>query len=217
LCKIAPLILCSMSILFIPPAFAGAINFDDQQTNPAGISGIDLSNQYAAEGVLFSSIAASQSFHFNIIPPSSPNYASPFFSGGSVGQFTFVEPLDPSVPAFVDSVTFTLVGLTAPAGHPGFFSGATIDALDLAGNVIPGETLVIPATSTSTSDMALTFTGQVHAIRFTQTPGTSGAFPFDDLTFGAVSTPEPDAWELLGASLISLAAWRRCRAQRKEA
>ena len=53
------------------------LNFDGQPTAPSGISGVDLTNQYASQGVLFSLIDASQSFKFNVTPASIPNYASP--------------------------------------------------------------------------------------------------------------------------------------------
>src|SRR3982750_133653 len=148
---------------------AVTINFDDQATAPSGISGILLSNQYAAQGVLFSLIDASQSFKNNVTPASAPNYATPFFSTSSPGFFTFVDPADPATDAYSTAVSFTLLGLTSTVAHPGNFSGATIDALDLNGNVIAGQTQTISATSVTTSDVVLTFTGQVHEIRFTRT------------------------------------------------
>jgi hypothetical protein len=178
------------------------LNFDDQATSSSGISSVPLTNQYAAEGVLFSLIDASQSFKFNIVPASSPNYATLFFGNGGPGFFKFVDPSDSAAQGYVDQVSFTLLGLTASDAHPGSFSGATIDALDLNGNVIAGQTQIIPTTLTTTSNEVLTFTGQVHEIRFTLTPGTTGLLPFDDVTFGAVMTPEPGTFLLLGAALL---------------
>src|SRR5258707_6820300 len=179
---------------------ATTINFDDQATAASGISGILLTNQYAAQGVLFNSIDASQSFKNNITPASSPNYATPFFGTTNPGFIIFVSPLDSTVNAWVDSASFTLLGLTSTVAHPGNFAGATIDALDLTGSVIAGQSQVIPATSTSTSNQVLTFTGQVHEIRFTLTPSTTGILPFDDLIFGAVTAaPEPSTCLTIGA------------------
>jgi hypothetical protein len=89
---------------------------------------------------------------------------------------------------------------TPPAG---FYSGATIDALDLAGNVIAGQSLSVPATSTPTANQILTFTGAIHELRFTHTAGTSGAFPIDDLVFA----PEPSSFGLLGFGLVPLSAF----------
>lgn len=192
---------------------AGTIlNFDDQATAPTGISGVALSNQYASQGVVFSLIDASQSFKFNIAPVSSPNYASPFFGTASPGFFKFVNPADPTQNGYVDSLSFTLLGLNAT--HPGQFSGAIIDALDLSGNVIPGQTQTIAATSVTTSNLDLTFSGQVHEIRFTEINGTSGLLPFDDLTFGPVNTPEPGTFVLLSAGFALSGFVRRLRGTR---
>ena len=174
-----------------------------------------LSNQYAAQGVLFSLIDASQSFKFNIIPASGPNYASLFFGNAGPGFFKFVDPGNPAADAYVDQVSFTLLGLTATALHPGSFSGATIDALDLNGNVIAGQTQIIPTTSATTVNQTLSFSGQVHEIRFTLTSGTSGLLPFDDVTFGAVMTPEPGTMLLLGGALLALCFHRRLSAPRR--
>jgi hypothetical protein len=190
------------------------LNFDDQATAPSGIASVPLTNQYAAQGVIFSLIDASQSFKFNIVPASSPNYATPFFGNGGPGNFKFVEPGNPAVDGFVDQVSFTLLGLTASDAHPGTFSGATIDALDLNGNVIAGQTQIIPTTSATTANEVLTFTGQVHEIRFTLTPGTSGLLPFDDVSFGAVMTPEPGTFLLLGAALLVICFRRKLGALR---
>ncbi len=189
--------------------FGGSINFDDQATASSGISSISLTNQYASQGVLFSSMDASQSFKFNITPTSSPNYATPFWGSNSTGFITFVDPTNSSTAAWVSSVSFELLGLTSTVAHPGNFSGVTIDALDLGGNVIAGDTQVIPATTTTTSNQFLTFTGQVHQLRFTYNSG-SGLDPIDDLSFGTVNpTPEPSTWLLAGAGLVAVGLIRR--------
>jgi hypothetical protein len=119
----------------IAPLRAGAINFDDQATSGGAVQ---LSNQYASNGVLFTDLFAAQNFKFNIFPPSTPNYASPFWVDFNPGLIMFVDPSNASVNATVDTVSFTLVGLTATAQNPGNYSGATVDAIDLNGNVILG-------------------------------------------------------------------------------
>ena len=94
--------------------------------------------------------------------------------------------------------------------HPGSFSGATVDALDLAGNVIAGQSLIIPATSTPHPNQTFTFSGNVHALRFTQTANTTGALPIDDLTFGSVTpAPEPSTLVLLAGGLAFRGLRRR--------
>jgi hypothetical protein len=188
---------------------ATTINFDDQVTQPSGIAGVALTNQYASEGVMFSLIDASQSFKSNVTPTSGPNYASPFFDNTGPGSFIFVNPANTLQNASVSQVSFTLLGLTSTMATPGNFSGATIEALDLSGNVISGQTEAISATSVTTSNEVLTFTGQVHEILFIQTGGTSGVLPFDDVTFGTVTpSPEPGTLALLGSALMLMLAGR---------
>ena len=177
------------------------VNFDDQTSPP-----LPLTNQYAGSGLLFSNITRASSFSFNIIPLSAPNYVSPFFGTSAPGLIEFVDPADSSVDLITNSVTITMVGLATPPGHPGNYSGATIDALDIFGNVIAGQTQVINATSTATSDFDLTFTGELHGLRFTQTAGTTGLLPFDDLRFGPLSSvPEPSTDVLVSGALTGLA------------
>jgi hypothetical protein len=203
---------CFATALFLAvPAAATTINFDDSNVVP-----LQLSNQYASSGVIFDQIERSASFVFNVVPASSPNYATPFWSSSNPGTFDFVDPTDAAIEAFTDSVTITMIGLSTPAGHPGNFSGATIDALDVFGNVIPGQTQTIAGTSTQTSDLSLTFTGQIHALRFTQTPGTSGVLPFDNVTFGSLaSIPEPSTVLLVGIAAIAVARRGRTRPRRR--
>jgi len=187
-------------ILFatLVPCSADVINFDDQATAGGAVS---LSSQYLSSGVLFQNIYAAQNFKSNIFPPSVPNYASPFWVDLNPGLIIFVAPGNPGINTTVSGVSFTLVGLTTPPA--GFYSGATIDALDLSGNVIAGQSVTIPGTSTPTANQILTFTGPIHELRFTHTVGTSGAFPIDDLVFA----PEPSSFGLLGVGVGLLSAF----------
>jgi PEP-CTERM motif len=192
---------------------ASTINFDDQST--AG-GAVQLSSQYGASGVLFTDIFAAQNFKFNIIPPSTLNYASPFWVDLNPGLITFVDPSNPLNNAIVSTVSFTLVGLTASALHPGSFSGATVDALDLGGNVIAGQSITIPGTSVTTTNQVFTFTGNIHALQFTHIGGTTGALPIDDLVFGAVTpAPEPSTLVLLGVGVLLIGLTRRAGSSRR--
>ena len=140
---------------------------------------------------------------FNIVPPSARNYASPFWTSTNRGTITFVDPTNSNIAAYTSSVTITMVGLSTPVGHPGSFSGAAIDALDAGGNVI--QTKNVPGTSSATGDLDLTVTGQVHALRFTYTPDTAGALPFDNLAFEALTdVPESSSAALVMAALAAI-------------
>jgi len=184
---------------------ATVFDFDNLAVTP-----VPLTNQYASSGVLFGNIEAATSFIFNIVPPSSPVYASPFWTSTNPGTLSFVDPTDSGTPAITDSVTITMVGLSTPAGHPGQYSGATIDALDAFGNVIAGQTQIIPGTSIATSNLDLTFTGPIHSLRFTHTAGTNGTLPFDNLTFGALTdVPETSTTLLVSGALAGLVLLRR--------
>lgn len=183
------------------------INFDNLAT---GSGAVQLTNQYAASGVVFDQIYAAQNFIFNIVPPSSPNYASPFWTSTNPGTIFFVDPANSNVAAYTGIVTITMVGLSTPQGHPGSYSGATIDALDAGGNVI--QTQTVPAISTASSNLDLTFTGQVHALRFTHTPTTVGALPFDNLSFEALTdVPEPSSMALMLGALAAIGLHRHRR------
>jgi len=186
---------------------AGTISFDDLDTSGGAVQ---LTNQYASSGVLFTNLFAAQQFKFNILPPSTPNYASPFWVDLNPGFITFVDPANSSIPGLVASVSFTLVGLSVPDGHPGNFSGATIVALDGNGNSILGQTVTIPGVSTATANDPITFTGDIHALEFIHVDGTTGTFPIDDLTFGTVTgVPEPSTFALLALAFGAAVAARR--------
>ena len=195
----------------LTPLHAGTISFDDLDTSGGAVQ---LTNQYAASGVLFTNLFAAQQFKFNILPPSTPNYASPFWVDTNPGFITFVDPSNSSTPGVVDGLSFTLVGLSASDAHPGNFSGATLMTLDANGNTI--ETLIIPSVNTTTTDDTFILSGEIHSLEFIHTDGTTGAFPIDDLTFGTV-TPVPRAVVVRVSSSRQRWAWpvriRRRRAR----
>lgn len=187
-----------------PWCHATTINFDNVGSPTA------LSNQYAAQGVIFNQIEATAQFATSVVPVSSPNYATPFYFGTGPGTISFVDPSNPSNGAYADSVTITLNGYNNVGG---WFSGASIDAIDPLGNVIAGQTQTIaPTNGTNTSNTSVTFTGQIQALRFTNIPNPSGLgiFPFDDLTFGVLTpVPEPSMFGILGLTTFSVWIARR--------
>jgi hypothetical protein len=181
---------------------ATTVNFDNV------VSPMALSNQYAAQGVIFNQIEATGQFTTSVVPVSSPNYATPFYFSAAPGSLSFVDPANPSNGAITDSVTITLNGFNNVGG---WFSGATIDAIDAFGNVIAGQTqTVAPTNGTAEPNTNLTFTGQIQGLRFTNIPNPSGLgiFPFDDLTFGALTpVPEPSMSMFGIAGLALFSAW----------
>jgi hypothetical protein len=133
-------------ILFVmaaatPWCQATTINFDNVASPTA------LSNQYAAQGVVFNQIEAAAQFATSVVPVSSPNYATPFYFGTGPRSLTFVDPSNPSNGAYADSVTITLNGYNNVGG---WFSGATIDGIDPLGNGIAGQTQTMPPPTSRT-------------------------------------------------------------------
>jgi hypothetical protein len=196
-------------ILFVvaaatPWCQATTINFDNVASPTA------LSNQYAAQGVVFNQIEATAQFATSVVPVSSPNYATPFYFGTGPRSLTFVDPSNPSNGAYADSVTITLNGYNNVGG---WFSGATIDGIDPLGNGIAGQTQTIaPTNFTNRPNTAVSFSGQIQALRFTNIPSPSGLgiFPFDDLTFGVLTpVPEPSMFGIAGLTLFSVWIARR--------
>ena len=179
---------------------AAVIDFDNL-TGP-----VALTSQYASQGVIFSEIEATAQFATSVVTVSSPNYATPFYSNTDPGALWFTDPNDSSIEAYVTSVSITLNGYNNVGG---WFDGATIEALDPGGSVIAGQTQTIPPTTgTNYGSSTITFTGDIHELVFNNiltSNGDLGIFPFDNLTFGAVTdVPEPSTWllALLGAWMI---------------
>ena len=203
--KPGTLLAAAFSLFFVLPAHAGSVvDFDGLVTDVA------LSNQFAGLGVLFTNIEASARFTSNVVPVSGPNYASPFWTNTNPGLITFVDPSNSATAATSDNIAFTLNALTTSLA-PGWFSGATVDALDLLGNVIGSHTIQPQSVSGSTNTVF--FTGQIHALRFTYiaNPNGLGALPFDNLTFDTpVGTPEPATFAMAGLALAALGITSRC-------
>jgi PEP-CTERM motif len=188
-----------------PLCSATVINFDNL-TGP-----VALSNQYAAEGVMFNQIEATSQFATSVVTVSAPNYATPFYNTTNPGLLWFVDPSDNSSAA-VSSVTITLNGYNNVGG---WFDGATIEALDATNSVIAGQTQTInPSNGTNYGSMDITFTGQIHALEFFNilNNGELGVFPFDNVTFGALTdTPEPSSFLLVGLSILGISGLARRR------
>ncbi len=188
----------------VPQSLAAVINFDS-------LAGpVALTNQYAAQGIMFNQIEATSQFATSLVSVSAPNYATPFYSNANPGSFWFVDPAT-NAAAYVSSVSLTFNGYNNVGG---WFDGATIQALDVSNTVIAGQTQTLnPSTGTNYGSTTLTFTGQVHELLFTNILNTNGLgiLPFDNVTFGALTpTPEPSTW-LLAASALAAGCLRRRR------
>jgi len=186
-----------------PVGLAAVINFDS-------ISGpVALTNQFAAQGVMFSQIEATSQFATSVVAISAPNYATPFYSNANPGSLWFVDPVN-NLPAYTGSITLTLNGYNNVGG---WFDGATIDALDFSDAIIAGQSVTVsPTTGVNYGPTSISFTGQIHTLRFTNiqnSNGNLGIMPFDNLTFGALTdAPEPSSWMLVGATLLLVGSWR---------
>ena len=188
-----------------PLCRATVINFDN-------LSGpVALTNQYAAQGIMFDQVEATNQFPTSVVTVSSPNYATPFYSNSNPGMLWFVDPADNS-PAYANSVSITLNGYNNVGG---WFDGTTIEALDPFGAVIAGQTQTInPSNGTNYGSTTVTFAGQVHALEFINILNANrlGIMPFDDVTFGTLTdTPEPCTLLLVGLSMLAISGLARRR------
>jgi hypothetical protein len=181
-----------------PACFATVINFDSLAGPTA------LTNQFAAQGILFDSIEGTNQFATSVVAVSAPFYATPFYSSAASGLLWFVDPSNNQT-AYVSNVSITMNGYNNVGG---WFDGATIEALDATNTVIAGQTQVVnPSNGVNYGSTTLTFTGQVHALEFINILNTSGLgiLPFDDVTFGALTdAPEPSTSFLIGVSMMGL-------------
>jgi hypothetical protein len=197
-----------ITLALVPICPATVINFDNLSGSVA------LTNQYAAQGVLFDQIEATNLFPTSVVAVSAPNYATPFFSNANPGMISFVDPANSNIQAYATIVTLTLNGYNNVGG---WFDGATINALDLSGTAIAGQTQTInPSNGTNYGSMTITFTGQVHALEFDNilNNGRLGILPFDNVGFGELidaRSPEPSTFLLVGAVLVAASMARRRR------
>jgi hypothetical protein len=100
-----------------PSSQATSINFDDLPAAPDSLPGsavpanARLTNQYASQGVLFSSLGGFASIvNLGAGTPSSPNAIGGSFSDETISysvpiELTFVLPGDPALPAVTDFVS----------------------------------------------------------------------------------------------------------------
>lgn len=185
--------------LSVSSARAVTINFDDlPATSPvAGLpvpAGSQLTNQYAALGVLFNSSGGFASVvNFGPNTPSSPNAIAASAFDGTLSyalpiELTFVSPDNSSVAAVTDFVSIR--GDLFVMG----FGTNTMIALDINGNAIDYDVKIEPPASLLTVSAP-----GIHRVILIGTTTTA----FDDLTFNdLVPVPEPSSIAL-GAMAIA--------------
>ncbi len=193
-------------------AQATSINFDNltATTPAAGVSvpsASQLTNQYASQGVLFSSLGGFASVvNFGPNAPSAPNVIAGSTSDGALTyavpiEITFVSPTDSSLAAVTDFVSIRgdlfVMGLGTN----------TMIALDIFGNPIDFDVQLEPPASTlSVSGLG------IHKVILIG----SGTTAFDDLTFNPVMpVPEPSSLALASLAAMggALALRRKTRAK----
>jgi hypothetical protein len=187
-----------------------SINFDNLVATPFSAAGFSviaparLSNQLAAQGVLF----ASSSPYVAVVDLSTGTSSPPNAIGGTDFSglisysvpitLQFVSPLDSTIPAVTDFVSIKGDTFVTATGTN------TLIALDILGNTI--------ASVVQTEPPAVTLSISAPGIHSVIIIG-SGSTAFDDLTFNAVTAvPEPATFALAafgGLALVASKRWRR--------
>jgi hypothetical protein len=143
-------------------------------------SGTTVSNQFLGQAIgVFGAEVMENSYGGTVLVPSPPNYLTIL---GETALFSF--QLN-GRPAVTDRVTFDSLGLTDSGGY---LSGATVNALDLHGNLIATAIVqpVGPRQSRSVSTTSFSVPG-IHAIIFTriENPAGPALLAIDNLSFNS--------------------------------
>jgi hypothetical protein len=182
---------------------AAVINFDSIA------AGTTVTNQFAAQGVIFQSSPGSFSAQNNtfggaVIVPSAPNYLA---IGGN-GVFDIVSGGNPGT---TNSIVFDLLGLNSGGG---FYNGSTVTLLDINGATITSLVIqpVGPNQSVSVGTVSVTLPG-IHEVQFSPITNNAGGglFGIDNLNIGAVTaaTPEPGSVLLVCSGIAAALMARR--------
>ena len=198
----------ALTLLLSIPVFSSAatiISFD-------GLTqGTNIDNTYQSSGVLFSNFTAYSTTAGGEILFSGTGWVAA--SGcnevwtDDCGIITFVDPVNASIPAVTDSVSWNTLGLENSGGG---ISGFTVTAYNLLGQVVGTQNFVGGWGPITVGTQSINTAG-IHELIITGR-NNGGALGFDNLTFDGpiAATPEPAMLLPLGLGLLALGLrWKR--------